>query len=294
MTEQLNWTGHWRIDAFELWCWRRLLIVPWTARRFNQSILRRSVQFSRSVVSNSLRPHESQHTRPPCPSPTPGVHSGSRSSSQWCHPAISSSVVSFSSCPQSLPASGSFPMSQLFPWGGQSIGVSASTSVLPMNTQDWSPLGWTGWIFLQSKGLSRVFSNTTVQKHQFFSASDSNWGQFSFTKIFSLDLSSKNCVRNFTIAKSLNYFMGGQVRIVIQFFSHLKLCIDSSNNEQLNSISNICSHISNPSRAKENHSKSFAFMFNWLLMLLPMSSTPVATLCTKSELASSKWLSLLG
>ena len=121
-----------------------------------------SVQFSHSVVSNSLQPHESQHTRPPCPSPTPRVHSNSCPSSRWCHPAISSSVIPFSSCPQSLPASGSFPMSQLFSWGGQSIGVSASASVLLMNTQDWSPLGWTGWISLQSKGLSRVFSNTTA------------------------------------------------------------------------------------------------------------------------------------
>ena len=108
--------------------------------------------------------------RPPCPSPTPGVHSDSCPSSRWCHPAISSSVIPFSSCPQSLPASGSFPISQLFAWGGERFGVSASTSVLPMNTQDWSPLGWTGWISLQSKGLSRVFSNTTVQKHQFFGA----------------------------------------------------------------------------------------------------------------------------
>ena len=129
-----------------------------------------SVQFSRSVVSDSLRPHELQHTRPPCPSPTPGVHANSCPSSQWCHPAISSSVIPFSSCPKSLPASESFPMSQLFAWGGQSIGVSASASVLPMNTQDWSPLAWTGWISLQSKGLSRVFSNTTGQKHQFFGA----------------------------------------------------------------------------------------------------------------------------
>ena len=127
-----------------------------------------SVQFSHSVVFNSLRSHESQHTRPPCPSPPPGVHSDSCPSSRWCHPAISSSVIPFSSCPQSLPASGSFPMSQLFAWGSQRIGVSAS--VLPMNTQDWSPLGWTGWTSLQSKGLSRVFSNTTVQKYQFFSA----------------------------------------------------------------------------------------------------------------------------
>ena len=126
-----------------------------------------SVQVSCSVVSNSLRPHELQHARPPCPSPTPGVHSNSCPSSRWCHPAISFSVVPFSSCPQSLPASESFLMSQLFAWGGQSIGVSASTSVLPKNTQDWFPLGWTGWISLQSKRL-RVFSNTTVQKHQFF------------------------------------------------------------------------------------------------------------------------------
>ena len=129
-----------------------------------------SVPFSHSVVSDSLRPHESQHTRPPCPSPTPGVHPNSCASSPWCHLAISSSVIPFSSCPQSLPASGSFPMSQVFAWGGQSIGISASASVLPMNTQDWSPLGWTDWISLQSKGLSRVFSSTTVQKHQFFSA----------------------------------------------------------------------------------------------------------------------------
>ena len=127
-------------------------------------------QFSCSVVSDSLRPHESQHARPPCLSQTPGVYSNPCPLSRWCHPAISSSVVPFSSCPQSLPASGSLPMSQLFAWGCQSIGVSASASVLPMNTQDWHPLGWTGWISLQSKGFSRVFSNTTVQKHQFFSA----------------------------------------------------------------------------------------------------------------------------
>ena len=126
------------------------------------------VQFSCSVMSDSLQPHESQHARPPCPSPTPGLHPNSCPSSRWCHPAISSSVVPFSSCPQSLPASECFPMSQLFAWGHQSIGVSALASVLPKNTQDQSPLEWTGWISLQSKGLSRVFSNTTVQKHQFF------------------------------------------------------------------------------------------------------------------------------
>ena len=143
-----------------LWMWKMGSVVQcWFS----------SVQFSRSVVSDSLRPYESQHDRPPCPSPTPGAYSNSWPLSRWCHPAISSSVAPFSSCLQSFPASGSFPMSQLFTWGGKSIGVSASASVLPMNTQDWSPLGWTGWISLQSKGLSRVFSNTSVQKHQFFS-----------------------------------------------------------------------------------------------------------------------------
>ena len=164
-----------------------------------------SVQFSRSVVTDSLQPHEPQHARLPCPSPTPGLHPNPCPSGRWCHPAISSSVVLFSifhalifpsirvfsnesphcmrwpkywsfsfnifpSCPQSFPALGSFPMSHLIAWGGQSIGVSASTSVLPMNTQNRSPLEWTGWMSLQSKGLSRVFSNTTVQKHQFFAA----------------------------------------------------------------------------------------------------------------------------
>ena len=119
-------------------------------------------------MSDSLRPHESQHARSPCPSLSPRVHSDSRPSSQWCYPAISSSVVPFSSCPQSLPASQSFPMSQLFTWGGQSTGVSASASFLPKKSQGWSPSEWTGWISLQSKGLPRVFSNTTVQKHQFF------------------------------------------------------------------------------------------------------------------------------
>ena len=127
-----------------------------------------SVQFSRSVMSDSLRPNELQHARPPCPSPTLRIHSDSHPLSQWCHPAISSSVIPFSSCPQSLPASGSFPMSQLFTWGGQSTGVSALASFIPKKSQGSSPSEWTGWISLQSKGLSRVFSNTTVQKHQFF------------------------------------------------------------------------------------------------------------------------------
>ena len=122
-------------------------------------------QFSHSVVSDSLRPNEAQNARPPSPSPTPGVYPNSCPLSWWCHPTISSSVVPFSSCPQSFPASGSFQMSQIFASGGQKIGVASSTSVLPMNTQDWSPVGWTGWIFLQAKGLSRVFSSSTIKKH---------------------------------------------------------------------------------------------------------------------------------
>ena len=129
-----------------------------------------SVQFSCSVVSNSLQPHDLQHARPPCPSPTAGVYPNSCPLSRWCHTTISYFVIPFSSCLQSFPASGAFQMSQFLTSGGQSIGVTASTSVLPVNTQDWSPLGWTGWISLQSEGLSRVFSNTTVQKHQFFCA----------------------------------------------------------------------------------------------------------------------------
>ena len=127
-----------------------------------------------SVVSYSLWPHESQHVRPPCASPTPRVHSDSRPLSQWCHPAISSSVIPFSSCLQSLPASESFPMSQPFAWGGQNTGVSALASFLPKKSQGWSPSEWTGWISLQSKGLSRVFSNTTVQRNQFFGAQPSS------------------------------------------------------------------------------------------------------------------------
>ena len=127
-----------------------------------------SVQFSISVMSNSLWRHGLQHARPPCPSSSSGVYSNSCPLSRWCHPTISSSVVPFFSHLQSFPASRSFPVSQFFTSGGQSFGVSASASVLPMNIQDWSPLGWTGWISLQSKGLSRVFSDTTVQKHQFF------------------------------------------------------------------------------------------------------------------------------
>ena len=139
-----------------------LILLPVSMVQFS------SVQFSCSVVSDSLRPHESQHARPPCPSPAPRVNSDSRPSSQWCHPAISSSVVPFSSCLQSLPASESFPMNQLFVWGVQSTGLSALASFPPKKSEGWSPSEWTGWISLQFKGLSGVFSNTTVQKHQFF------------------------------------------------------------------------------------------------------------------------------
>ena len=145
------------------------------------------VQFSCSVVSDSLQPHESQHARSPCPSPSPGVHADSRPSSPWCHPAISSSVVPFSSCSQSLPALESFPMSQLFALGGQNTGVSTLASFLPKKSQGWSPSEWTGWISLQSKGLSRVFSNTTVQKHQFFGTQLSSQSIHDHRKNHSLD-----------------------------------------------------------------------------------------------------------
>ena len=147
----------------------------WTAEKFPPQIPFSSIQFSRSVVSDSLQPQELQHARPPCPSPTPGVHPNPCLAIQWCHPTISPSVTRFCSCSQSFPASGSFPMSQLFAWGGQSAGVSALASCLPKNTQDSSPLEWTGWISLQSKGLSRVFSSTTVWKHHFFSTHPSLW-----------------------------------------------------------------------------------------------------------------------
>ena len=169
MYECESWTikkvEHWRIVVFELWCWRRLLRVPWTARRSNQSILKEinpeyslkglmlKLQYFGHLMwrADSLQPHESQHTRPPCPSPTPRVHWDSHSSSQWCHPAISSSVIPFSSCPQSLPASESFPMSKLFTWGGQNTGISALASFLPKKSQGWSPSEWIGWISLHPR-----------------------------------------------------------------------------------------------------------------------------------------------
>ena len=159
----------------EVWKVRKLYPTPQSPSGGYDWSRTTSVQFSRSVVSVSLWPHGLQHTRLPWPSPTPRAYSNSYPSCRWCHPTISLSVVPFSSCLQSFPASGSFQMSQFFTSVGGSIGVSASVSVLPMNIQDWFPLGWTGWISLQSKGLSRVFSSTTVQKHQFFGTQPSLW-----------------------------------------------------------------------------------------------------------------------
>ena len=169
-----NLTKQWVEDLSRQFSKEVIEMTDRCMKRCSTLLIISSVQFSHSVVSDSLRPHESQHTTPPCPSPTPRVHSNSCPSSRWCHPAISSSVIPFSSCSQSLPASESFPTSQLFAWSGQSAGVSALASFLPKNTQDWSPSEWTGWISLQSKGLSRVFSKTTVQKHQFFGAQPSS------------------------------------------------------------------------------------------------------------------------
>ena len=163
-------------------------------------------------MSNSLWRHEPQHARPLCPSPTPGVLPNPCPSSRWCHPTISSSVVPFFSCPQSFPASESFPMSHLFASGGQSIGVSASTSVLPMNTQDWSPLGWTGWISLLSKGLSRVFSNTTVQKQQFFGAQLS---------LYIVQLSHPYMTTGKTIALTRRTFVGKVMCLLFNMLSRL-------------------------------------------------------------------------
>ena len=148
-----NWKANSNFLSWREWTYQRLITMDLSKLSYLPYFT--IVQSSCSVVSDSLRPHELQHARPPSPSQTPGVYSNSCPSSQWCHPAILSSVVPFSSCPQSLPASGSFPMSQLFAWGGQSTGISASASVLPMNTEDLSPSEWTGWISLQSKGLSK-------------------------------------------------------------------------------------------------------------------------------------------
>ena len=172
---QSPWLPHvfsvrWQLELLEDHRWQEVLVRDLSFLLVAALVaIFSSVQFSCSVLSDSLQSHGLQHARPPCPLPTPGVNPNSCPLSWWCHPAISSSVVPFSSCPQSFPASGSFQMSQLFASGSQSIRVSTSASFLPMNILDWSPLGWAGWISLQSKGLSRIFSNTTVQKHQFFS-----------------------------------------------------------------------------------------------------------------------------
>ena len=169
-----------------------------------------SVQFSCSGMSNSLQPHESQHARPPCSSPTPGVHSDSCPSSLWCHQAISSSVVPFSSCPQSLPASGSFPMSQLFAWGGQSTGVSALASVLPMNKLDWSPLGWTCWTSLQSKGLSSL-----LQHHS------SKASILQCSAFFTVQLSHPYMTTGKTIALTRRTFVGKVMSLLLNMLSRL-------------------------------------------------------------------------
>ena len=174
-----------------------------------------SVQFRRSDLSDSLRHHEWQQARTPCPSPTSEVHSNSCPSSRWCHPAISSSVVPFS-CPQSLPASGSFPMSQLFAWGGQSTGVSASASAFPMNSLDWSPLGWTGWISLQSKGLPRVFSNTTVQKFK-----STLW----YPAFFTFQLSHPLMTTGKTIALTRQNFVGKIISLLLNMLSRLVITL---------------------------------------------------------------------
>ena len=162
----IHFIGEWYLET-KFWVLNRMSLLQVPLREY-MHVSVSSVQLSQSVMSNSLRPHEAQHTRPHCPSPTPGVHPNIYPLSQWCHPTISSSVVPFSSCPQSFPASESFPMTQLFTSCGQSIGVSALASVPPMNTQDWSPLEWTGWICFQSKGLSRV-----IPKPQFKSINSS-------------------------------------------------------------------------------------------------------------------------
>ena len=173
-----------------------------------------SVQFSPSVVSDSLQPHESQHARPPCPSPSPRVHSNSRPLSRWCHPTISSSVVPLSSCPQSFPASGSFQMSQLFAWGGQRIGVSASTSVLPMNTQDWSPLGWIVWISLQSKGLS-------LQSKQLLRHHSSKASILQHSAFFIVQLSHPYMTTGKTIALTRRTLVGKVMSLLLNILSRL-------------------------------------------------------------------------
>ena len=233
-----------------------------------------SVQFSHSVVSDSLWPHESQHARPPCPPPTPGVYSNSWSWSRWCHPAISSSVIPFSSCPQSLPASGSFPMSQLFTSGGQSIGVAASASILPMYTQDWSPLGWTGWISLQSKGLSRVFSNTTVQKHQFFGSQLSSQ---SYSHIHMTTGKTIALTRWTFVGKVMSLLFNMLSRLVITFLprSLLILWLQSPSAVFLEpcKIKSLTVSIISPSICHEVMGPDAMILIFWMLSFKPTFST---------------------
>ena len=211
-----------------------------------------SVQFSHSVLSGSLQPHGLQHTRPPCPSPTPRVYSNSCLSCQWCHPTISSSVVPFSSHLQSFPTSESFPMSQFFASVGQSIGVSASASVLPMNIQDWSPLGWTGWISLKSKGLSRVFSNTTVQKHQFFST------QLSLI----VQLSHPYMTTGKTIALTRRTFVGKVMFLLFNMLSRLVTTfLPRSKHLLISWLQSPSAMILNTSKIKVCHSFQFPHLF---------------------------------
>ena len=205
---------------------------------------------------NSLRPHGLQHARPPCSSPTAGVYPNSCPVSRWCHPTISSSVIPFSACPQSFPASGSFLMSQPFTSGGQSIGVSASTSVFPMNTQDWSPLGWTGWISLQSKALSRVFSNTTVQKHQFFSTQPAS---------FIVQLSHPYMTTGKTITLTRWTFVGKVMCLLVNMLSRLVITFFPRSKRLL------VSWLQSPSAVILEPPKIVWHCFHWFPIYLPCS-----------------------
>jgi len=238
-----------------------------------------TVLFSCSVVSDSLWPHGLQHARLPCPSPTPGACWNWCPLSQWCYPTISPSVIPFSSCLQSFPASGSFPMSQLFVSGGQSIGASASASVLSMNIQDWFPLGWTDWISLQSKGLSRVFSNTTVQKHQFFGTQFSLWSN-----------SHPHMTTGKTIALTRWTFVGKVMsllcnmlsRLVTAFHSRSKcvliLWLQSPSAEILEppKIKSLTVSIASPSICHEVMGQNAMILVFWMLSFKPTFYSPLS------------------
>ena len=234
-----------------------------------QSAGHSSVQFSHSVVSDSLWPHESQHARPPCPSQTPRVYSNSCPSSRWCHPSISSSVIPFSSCPQFLPASGTFPMSQLFARGGQSTGVSASASVLPMNTQDWSPLGWTGWISLQPKGLSRLL------QHHSSKASILRCSTF-----FTVQLSHPYMTTGKTIALTRWTFVGKVMSLLFNMLSRLVITFLPRSKHLLISWLQLPSAvILEPQKIKSDNSVLHKWPSSslWLLLLSAVGMRPDAT-----------------